>query len=686
MLLLLLSPVNLLAQSDAKVVYNPSDKSLTFQKGGAVPEGATVYALNEGNNKPGWLVQNENITKVVFDSSFDAVRPTSCSSWFSGFVKMTELQGLEYLHTDAVENMNDMFSACIQLTSLDVSHFKTANVTDMSNMFSACIQLTSLDVSHFKTANVTDMSNMFSACIQLTSLDVSHFNTANVTDMSNMFSGCDNLSSLDLRNFDTSNVTNMSEMFKQSWWSTKLNSIDVSSFNTSNVTDMSNMFEGCASLTELNVSGFNTSKVTDMNYMFSECEKITSLDLRNFDTSQVTDMHFMFYDCFELTYLNVTSFNTSKVTDMSEMFESCEKLPSLDIRNFDTSNVKTMYKMFAYCYALPTIDVSHFNTSNVEDMGYLFYECSSLKDLDLTNFDTSKTHVTDEDPYYYGMESMFEYCKNLETIYVGDKFVITGEYSWMFDDCEKLFGAVGYDENKTGSDMANNQTGYLKKYNKYGEKNGEKVELYGYKAHYLRNHTYEWATMCLPFAFSTADNAAYRFYALKGVSADALSVTPLSGTIAAGTPVFVRGANTAGNKIEIVGVDDVLVETAQTQSGDGVEFTGTFGDVRGISDANYIIMQDKFWLAGDLRKDRPNSSVNVAALRAYLVPTTGGASRARVLNIYAEDGNITGIVSAETTGNDNTEIYDAQGRRLNRLQHGLNIVRTGGKTKKIIVK
>lgn len=634
MLLFLLSPVNLLAQSDAKVVYNPSDKSLTFQKGGAVPEGATVYALNEGNNKPGWLVQNANITKVVFDSSFDAVRPTSCSSWFGGFAKMTELQGLEYLHTDAVENMNDMFSGCSQLTSLDVSHFKTANVTDMSNMFS----------------------------------------------------GCDNLSSLDLRNFDTSNVTNMSEMFKQSWWCTKLNSIDVSSFNTSNVTDMSNMFEGCASLTELNVSGFNTSKVTDMNYMFSECEKITSLDLRNFDTSQVTDMHFMFYDCSELTYLNVTSFNTSKVTDMSDMFESCEKLPSLDIRNFDTSNVKTMYKMFAYCYALPTIDVSHFNTSNVEDMGYLFYECSSLKDLDLTNFDTSKTHVTYEDPCYYGMGSMFEYCKNLETIYVGDKFVITGEYYWMFDDCEKLFGAVGYDENKTGSDMANNQTGYLKKYNKYGEKNGEKVELYGYKAHYLRNHTYEWATMCLPFAFSTADNAAYRFYALKGVSADALSVTPLSGTIAAGTPVFVRGANTAGNKIEIVGVDDVLVETAQTQSGDGVEFTGTFGDVRGISDANYIIMQDKFWLAGDLRKDRPNSSVNVAALRAYLVPTTGGASRARVLNIYAEDGNITGIVSAETTGNDNTEIYDAQGRRLNRLQHGLNIVRTGGKTKKIIVK
>lgn len=647
----------MLAQSDAKVVYNPTDKTLTFQKGGTVPEGTTVYALNEGNTKPDWSAQKANITKVVIDPSFDVVRPISCTSWFSGFYKMTELQGLEYLHTDAVEYMNNMFFGCSQLTSLDVSHFNTSNVTDMSGMFSGCFNLPSLDLRNFDTSKVTDMSDMFNQqrgyMSKLKSIDVSSFNTSKVTNMSGMFSNCQLLETLDVSNFDTKEVT-----------------------------DMNNMFNACESLTELNVSGFNTSKVTNMGEMFYDCSKITSLDLRNFDTSQATDMNSMFLACSELTHLDVSSFNTSKVTDMSDMFESCEKLTSLDIRNFDTSNVKTMYEMFGYCYALPTIDVSHFNTSNVERMGYLFYKCYSLKELDLTNFDTSKTNPDD-----YGLTSMFEYCKNLETIYVGDKFVITGEDDWMFGDCENLVGAVAYkDLQDATSNMANNQTGYLKKYKKYGEHKSEKVELYGYKAHYLRNHTYEWATMCLPFAFSTADNTAYQFYALKSVSADALSVTPLSGTIAAGTPVFVRGANAAGNRIEIVGVDDVLVETALTQSGDGVEFTGTFGDVRGISDANYIIMQDKFWLAGDLRKDRPNSSVNVAALRAYLVPTTGGASHASVLNICAEDGNITGIASAETTGNDNTEIYDAQGRRLNGLQHGLNIVRTGGKTKKIIVK
>ena len=398
-------------------------------------------------------------------------------------------------------------------------------------------------------------------------------------------------------------------------------------------------------------------------------------------------MQYMFYCCYELTHLDVSRFNTSKVTDMSDMFENCEKLPSLNIRNFDTSNVKKMYKMFAYCYALPTIDVSHFNTSNVEDMGYLFYECYSLKELDLTNFDTSKTHVTDEYPYYYGMNSMFEYCKNLETIYVGDKFVITGEDDWMFGDCEKLVGAVAYkDLQDATSNMANNQTGYLKKYNKYGEHKSEKVELYGNKAHYLRNHTYEWATMCLPFAFATDDNAAYRFYALKGVEGNSLSTTMLSGTIAAGTPVFVRGANTAGNKIEIVGINDVLVNEAQTQTTTTANLVGTFADKTNLPNDNYIILKDNFWLASDLINNRPGSSVNINALRAYITPAVAGAMGANVLTITVDDeGGVTGINGVEAAENEGTEMYDLQGRRLNSLQRGLNIVRVGGKTKKVMV-
>ena len=630
MLIFLLSPVRLLAQSDVKVIFNPADKSLTFQKGGTVPEGATVYALNEGNNKPGWYAQKANITKVVIDPSFDAVRPTSCYYWFCEFRKMTELQGLEYLHTDAVENMNGMFFGCSQLTSLDVSHF----------------------------------------------------NTSNVTDMSGLFSGCYNLPSLDLRNFDTSKVTDMSDMFNQRIGNyTKLKSIDVSSFNTSKVTNMNGMFYACRVLETLDVSKFDTKEVTDMGDMFYGCRVLETLDVSNFDTKEVTDMSDMFLGCESLTELNVSGFNTSKVTDMSDMFYGCSKITSLDLRNFDTSQVTNMNRMFTACSELTHLDVTSFNTSKVTDMGYMFYDCHSLKELDLSNFDTKKINLDD-----YGMDCMFEYCKNLETIYVGDKFVITGESDYMFYECFKLFGAVGYDENKTGSDMANNQTGYLKKYKKYGEHKSEKVELYGKKAHYLRNHSYEWATMCLPFAFATDENAAYRFYALKGVDGNSLSVSPLTGNIAAGTPVFVRDANKAGNKIEIVGVDDVLTDVAQTQSTTTANLVGTFADKEGLAADNYIILNDKFWLADELLKGRPGSSVNINALRAHITPAA--PLRAAVLTISAEgEGTVTGIdaINGDVSSANGAETFDLQGRRIDSLQRGVNIVRIGGKTKKIVV-
>lgn len=539
-----------MAQSDVKVVFNSADKSLTFQKGGTVPEGATVYALNEGDTKPGWSAQRNNITKVVIDPSFADVRPTSCYRWFWGCSKLTDVQGLENLNTSQVTNMSFMFSTCSKLTSLDLRYFDTSQVTTMEYMFSTC----------FKLAN-------------------------------------------------------------------------------------------------LNVLKFNTSKVENMECMFKQCEALTTLDLSNFDTSNVTNMSSMFMYCSLLTSLNISNFNTSKVENMDHMFFRCKVLPSIDLSHFDTSKVTTFHYMFSQCYALTELDLSSFDTSNVTDVNE------------------------------FG--GMFNGCENIETIYVSDKFIMpNGNMRYfMFLSCEKLVGAVAYkDLQDETSKMANSKTGYFKAYKNYGTHKVEKVELYGNKAHYLRNHTYEWATMCLPFAFATDDNAAYRFYALKGVEGNSLSVSPLTGDIAAGTPVFVRGANTAGNKIEIVGVDDVLTDEAQTQSTTTANLVGTFADKTNLPNDNYIILKDNFWLASDLINNRPGSSVNINALRAYITPAVAGAMGANVLTITVDDeGGVTGINGVEAAENEGTEMYDLQGRRLNSLQRGLNIVRVGGKTKKVMV-
>ena len=112
-----------------------------------------------------------------------------------------------------VTDMNNMFSYCNKLTTLDVSNFDTSNVTDMNRMFCNCFKLTTLDVSNFNTINVTDMGHMFSS-IGLTTLNLSNFNTSNVTKMFNMFSLCRTLITLDLSNFNTSKVTYMDSMFQ----------------------------------------------------------------------------------------------------------------------------------------------------------------------------------------------------------------------------------------------------------------------------------------------------------------------------------------------------------------------------------------------------------------------------------------------------------------------------------------
>ena len=83
---------------------------------------------------------------------------------FAGYSCMNQIHNLEFLHTENVQTMNDMFFECSSLTSLDLSSFDTSNVKGMSSMFANCTSLTSLDLSSFDTSNVRDMIWMFSNC------------------------------------------------------------------------------------------------------------------------------------------------------------------------------------------------------------------------------------------------------------------------------------------------------------------------------------------------------------------------------------------------------------------------------------------------------------------------------------------------------------------------------------------
>ena len=437
---LLAPPLSAQAQTREAYVAQSADKTtLTFYYDDQrATRTGTTWGIEETKEEgnvtfPAWAgtwnVENRVTTRVVFDAPFRDFRPTTTARWFSLYRALKQVEGLEYLNTQNVTDMYEMFAGCSGLTSLDLSHFNTQKVTDMSGMFSLCSGLTSLDLSHFKTQNVTSMYAMFWGCSGLTSLDVSHFDTQNVTSMYGMFSGCSRLTSLDVSHFNTQNVTDMGSMFS---YCSGLTSLDVSHFNTQNVASMSHLFSGCSGLTSLEVSNFDTQNVTRMGLMFSGCSGLTSLDVKNFNTQNVTSMGSMFSGCSGLTSLDVSHFNTQNVTGMSMMFRGCSGLTSLDLKNFNTQNVTDMSRMFWGCSVLPSLDLSHFNTQNVTDMSRMFSGCSALATI------SSNTAWQ---------------CPQSEEMFAG---------------CTKLKGAVAYDENKTDATMANPETGYFTRSNDGG--------------------------------------------------------------------------------------------------------------------------------------------------------------------------------------------------------------------------
>ena len=241
--------------------------------------------INQDGNPTTWT---ENpYERIIFDESFKNARPTSCFYWFNGCSKVKEIEGLQYLITDEVTNMDYMFTSCKSLTKLDLSHFNTEKVTEMNGMFYLCSGLQSLNVTSFNTENVADMCNMFIYCSNLSSLDLSSFNTEKVMNMAGMFNQCSNLNTLDLRTFNTSNDTTMEAMF---WGCTNLTTILVSNnWNTSKVSPTNKIFADCKAIIGNEGTIFSDDKTT------TEYARIDDL-ANNHPGYLTTESYKIFYD------------------------------------------------------------------------------------------------------------------------------------------------------------------------------------------------------------------------------------------------------------------------------------------------------------------------------------------------------------------------------------------------------
>ena len=514
------------------------------------------------------------------------------------------------------------------------------------------------------------------------------------------------------KSFNTYAPTSLNSFFKNL---KSLETItDLEYLNTANVTDMSSMFDGCGKLTKLDISKFNTVDVMDMSSMFEGCGELTKLDISKFNTANVKNMRSMFEDCGKLTELDLSNFNTENVTDMSHMFSKCAVLASLDLSKFNTTNVTSMSHMFSGCTKLASLDFSKFNTENVKEMISMFYSCGNLTLLDLSNFNTAKV---------MNMSYMFNKCSGLQTIYVSDNFVVTGitnekNKKDMFTDCKALKGALPeYDATKTNVEFANYKTGYFTKLvvrngdERYGIA-GETTQLIVDKlslddtkdlvvydpftataASYIRTmEGTTWGTLCLPFEVSL-DGQNFRAFEL--LSADertnTIELEEVNTTIPAGTPVFIK-MNEEANSLSFSVVDKEIaneVKIAATADGSyqlvGIYATKMFDKDQ---DSNcYILKAGKLMNPAKILSETSTEAVGSKPFRAYMVDNSSSASGAKMFSISENGSTPTGIDQLTDILNDSNAVYyDLQGHRLSQPQKGINILKVGNKTMKIIIK
>ena len=391
---LTLLPLCNMAEEQGYAVFDQASGILTF-KYGEKPSGYGIYATDNTQSQDDYddigdtQWENHKLKKVVFDPSFVNARPKSLAYWFDGATSLTEIEGLQYLNTSSVSNMSNMFRACFNLVSLDLSSFDTSNVTNMDFMFAYCDNLKRIYVGNlWSTSNLNTGSYMFYECNNLKGGNGTkyvfpnndyHFAHIDTEASPGYFSDIKDKDKLEANDENEENEEN--EENKEIGYAEFDETSGTLTFKYGVKPQGDNVFETentasspkweCSKIKKVIFeSSFANERPKSTCRWFNGAQSLTEIvELKNLNTSEVTDMSAMFYGCSSLTSLDLSSFNTSKVTNMGSMFSYCYSLTSLDVSSFDTSNVTNMESMFFGCYNLTDVDLSVFK-KDPKELGF----------------------------------------------------------------------------------------------------------------------------------------------------------------------------------------------------------------------------------------------------------------------------------------------------------------------------
>ena len=368
---------------------------------------------------------------------------------------------------------------------------------------------------------------------------------------------------------------------------------------------------------------------------FYKCKNLTgNLVIPN----SVTEIGYRaFKECSGLT--GDLTIPNSVTTIGNSAFDGCSGLTGdLTISN----SVKTIgYSVFFNCHGFKgklTIP------NSVKTIGmYAFYNCTGFTG----NLSLPKSLEVVEN-------HSFDYCNNIQTI-----------------NFQSLPTGIG--------DLNNNKTVSLSDDSYISDQATGTVNAISY----TRTMTSKWGTLVLPYSLTLTGNESYRLYKIEKLTEDELVLSRLEGVVAAGTPCVVkRNGEQEQEEMTFKANNATLNMTRKSIPVNGLKFQGTYHEQK-VTDG-YIIRKDLLWNVAMLKAASPETeAIMVGPFRSWLDGTTNGAAK---LSIRVDD-SATGIDDPISSLNaDDVEYYDLNGRRLTAPQQGINIMKRGNKTMKVIIK
>lgn len=204
-------------------------------------------------------------------------------------------------------------------------------------------------------------------------------------------------------------------------------------------------------------------------------------------------------------------------------------------------------------------------------------------------------------------------------------------------------------------------------------------------ASYVRTMTNTWGSLVLPYEMLLPSDAPYSVFTIEKMTNDEVVLKRCTFKMMPGVAYIVRRD---GEEKTLTFSPDRSVEICmkmQPAEVGNLKFSGTY-QAKEVTDG-YILAQDRFWNVAKLKAAAPETqAVMVGPFRSWLEGTTANTSPSLSMRIGDSTTGIDNVAPLEMLNANDAEYYDLNGKRLDAPMKGVNIVKRGNKTMKVIIK